>query len=271
MREIASNALASSIVLALRPRAVSAEATSRRGFLAALKAELPQSLIQMRQGAIPPVDLAQSTIGPGMAVFSRYSKVVESDGSSMSVRTALALINQALDEVLADMDGDLDSDSRFCLDWYRQNAWTERAFGDADNMARGRNTSVEGLARGGVLTSRAGKVRLLPPGELAPGWDPLADDRISLWEATMQLARVLDSEGVEAASALMAKLGQRVDLDAVQMLAYRLYELAQASRPQDALLFNGLGTSWSDLSAVARRAPVSTVPTQTSMDFGEID
>ncbi|MBK6873559.1 MAG: DUF1156 domain-containing protein [Kineosporiaceae bacterium] len=272
-RMIASgrNALASSIVLALRPRKPSAQATSRRGFLAALKAELPSALTEMRQGAIAPVDLAQSTIGPGMAVFSRFSKVVESDGSVMSVKTALALINQALDEVLAEMDGDLDADTRFCLDWYRQNGWAEKSFGEADVLARARNTSVEGLARGGVLNSKAGLVRLLPPGELDPKWDPLVDDRISLWEATMQLARVLGSEGVDATSVLMARVGQLLELDSVQMLAYRLYELAQASRPQDALLFNGLGTSWSDLSAVARRVPGAAVPSQTAMDFGEID
>jgi putative DNA methylase len=271
MRNQGSNALASSIILTLRPRDIAAQAISRRGFLSALKAELPRSLAEMRQGAIAPVDLAQSTIGPGMAVFSRYGRVVESDGSSMSVKTALALINQALDEVLTEMDGELDADSRFCLDWYRQNGWAERPFGEADVLARARNTSVDGLARGGALTSRAGRVRLLPPNELDPKWDPLADERISLWEATMQLARALDSQGTEATSALMSKVGQRLELDAVQMLAYRLYELTQASRPQDALLFNGLGTSWSDLSAAARRVPVTGAPAQSAMDFGEID
>jgi putative DNA methylase len=165
----------------------------------------------------------------------------------------------------------LDSDTRFCLDWYRQNGWIEKSFGDADVLARARNTSVEGLARGGVLVSKAGRVRLLAPGELDPKWDPLADDRISLWEATMQLARALDAQGAEVASALMAKIGQRVELDAVQMLSYRLYELTQASRPQDALLFNGLGTSWSDLSSAARRVPVAAAPAQAAIDFGEID
>ena len=271
-RMIASgtNALASSIVLALRPRHDSAQATTRRGFLTALKAELPQALREMQQGAIAPVDLAQSTIGPGMAVFSRYSKVVEADGTAMTVKTALALINQALDEVLAEQDGDLDADTRFCLTWYAQYGWAEKGFGEADVLARAMNTSVEGLARGGVLVSRAGKVRLLPPPDLPTNWDPTSDDRLSVWEATMHLARVLDSGGVDAAGALMPLVGQRVDLDDVQRLAYRLYELTQATRPADALVFNALGTSWSDLSTVARRAETHPTATEQTFDFASL-
>lgn len=267
MTSVGTNALASSVVLALRARAETAQATTRRGFLAALKSELPQALREMQQGAIAPVDLAQSTIGPGMAVFSRYAKVVEADGMAMTVKTALALINQALDEVLAEQDGDLDADSRFCLKWYVQYGWTERSFGEADVLARATNTSVDGLARGGVLTSRAGRVRLLSPQELLANWDPAADDRTSAWEATLHLARVLDAEGVEAAGTLMAQAGQRVDLESVQLLAYRLYELSQASRPADALLFNALGTSWADLSAVARRVPAGPRMAQSAFDL----
>lgn len=268
MISVGTNALASSIVLALRPRHVAAQATTRRGFLAALKAELPQALREMQQGAIAPVDLAQSTIGPGMAVFSRYTKVVEADGSAMSVKTALALINQALDEAL---EFDVDPDTNFCLKWYEQYGWAEKSFGEADVLARAANTSVEGLARGGVLASKGGKVRLHRPSELNGSWDPLLDDRISLWEATMHLARVLESDGVDAAGALMPRVGQRVDLDAVQLLAYRLYELTQATRPADALLFNALGTSWSDLSAVARRPATERAPVVTGFDFDDLD
>lgn len=266
-----TNALASSIVLALRPRNESAQATTRRGFLAALKAELPQALRDMQQGAIAPVDLAQSTIGPGMAVFSRYSKVVEADGSAMSVKTALALINQALDEVLAEQDGDLDADTRFCVKWYAQYGWSEKAFGEADVLARATNTSVDGLARGGVLTSRAGRVRLLPPQELRGNWSPDTDDRLSVWEATMHLARVLESGGLEAAGVLVPRVGQRVDLETVQLLAYRLYEMTQSARPSDALLFNALGTSWSDLASVARRTEATRRATQAGFDFDALN
>ncbi|NMR19186.1 DUF1156 domain-containing protein [Cellulomonas fimi] len=271
MISVGTNALASSIVLALRPRQESAQAITRRGFLAALKSRLPQALREMQQGAIAPVDLAQSTIGPGMAVFSSYAKVVEPDGTPMTVKTALALINQALDEVLAEQDGDLDADTRFCLKWYAQYGWSEKAFGEADVLARATNTSVDGLARGGVLTSRAGRVRLLPPQDLPSTWDPDADDRLSVWEAMMHLARVLDSGGVEAAGALMPRIRQRVDLETVQLLAYRLYELTQSTRPSDALLFNALGTSWSDLSSVARRTEATVTTSQSSFDFDALD
>lgn len=272
-RMIASgtNALASSIVLALRPRHETAQATTRRGFLAALKAELPQALREMQQGAVAPVDLAQATIGPGMAVFSRYSKVVEADGSAMSVKTALALINQSLDEVLSETDADLDADTRFCLKWYQQYGWAEKPFGEADVLARATDTSVEGLARGGVLTSKGGKVKLLAPSELNEHWDPLADDRISLWEATLHLARVLDDQGQGAAAELMSRVGQRVDLDAVQLLAYRLYEITQSTRPADALLFNGLGTSWSDLTTSARRVEHTPRAVADTFDFSTLD
>lgn len=266
MISVGTNALASSIVLALRPRHETAQATNRRGFLAALKTELPQALREMQQGAIAPVDLAQATIGPGMAVFSRYAKVVEADGATMTVKTALALINQALDEVLAESDGDLDADTRFCLAWYAQYGWAEKGFGEADVLARATNTSVDGLARGGVLTSRAGRVRLLPPQELSSSWDPDSDDRLSVWEATMHLARVLDAVGIDAAGALLPRIGSRVDPATLQLLAYRLYELTKDSRPSDALLFNALGTSWSDVTQAARRAPAPAA-TQGAFDF----
>ena len=265
MIAVGKNSLASSIVLALRPRHVTAQATTRRGFIAALKATLPQALAEMQQGAIAPVDLAQATIGPGMAVFSSYARVLEADGSPMSVKTALALINQALDEVLAEQDGELDADTRFCIDWYRQYAWDSKPYGEADVLARAKNTSVEGLARGGVLTSRAGKVQLTRPTDLDPAWNPADDDRVSLWEATCHLARSYATEGGETTARLLSAIGQRVDLDAVQLLAYRLYELSQAGRPQDALLFNGLGTGWADLTATARKVPPAVV--QGSLDL----
>lgn len=269
MTSVGTNALASSIVLSLRPRHETAQATNRRGFLAALKAELPDALREMQQGAIAPVDLAQATIGPGMAVFSRYSRVLESDGTAMSVKTALALINQALDEVLAEQDAELDPDTRFCVDWYRQYGWETKPFGEADTLARAKNTSVEGLARGGVLKSGGGRVTLIAPGDLDASWDPMADDRVSLWEATCHLARSYATEGGEATARLLAAVGQRVDLDAVQLLAYRLYELSQDSRPQDALLFNGLGTSWADLTHKARE--VGPPAMQGGFDFDAID
>ena len=270
MISVGTNALASSIVLSLRPRAVTAAPTSRRGFLAALKAELPTALAEMQQGAIAPVDLAQSTIGPGMAIFSRYGSVLENDGTPMSVKTALGLINQVLDEVLSENDGDLDADSRFCLKWYLQYGWEEAPYGAADVLATATNTSVDGLRSAGVLTSGSGKVALVRPSALPETWNPAEDDRISVWEVTCHLARVLSAEdgGVTAAARLSAVVQERrdVDMDAVQLLAYRLYELMQDRRPEDARLFNALGGSWTEIRDEARTTPAT--PSQGSFDLG---
>lgn len=274
MISVGTNALASSIVLSLRPRLETASATSRRGFLTALKAELPRALSEMQQGAIAPVDLAQSTIGPGMAIFSRYSSVLENDGSAMSVKTALTLINQVLDEILAENDGDLDSTSRFCLKWYLQYGWDPALYGDAEVLATATNVSVRGLVESGVLQSGEGKVRLIRPADLPAAWDPVVDDRISVWEVTCQLARVLSDEsgGIDSTARLLAAARERddVDLEAVQLLAYRLYELTQDKRPEDARLFNALGGSWADLTAAADSV-APAVYVQDTLDFGEDD
>lgn len=258
-RMIASgkNALASSIVLVLRPRHETAGQTTRRGFLAALRRELPQALEKLRQGAIAPVDLTQATIGPGMAVFSSYTRVVENDGSDMKVKAALRLINQALDEVLAEGEGDLDADTRFCLKWYEQYGWNNGLFGDADVLARSYNTSVRGIADSGVLTQGDGVVQLIAPMDLPQFWDPVKDDRISVWEVMCHLGRVLSAEdgGVEPAAKLMAAAATRpeIDVEAVQRLAYRLYEMTKTSRTDDARLFNLVGGSWTDLAEAAAR------------------
>lgn len=272
MISVGTNALASSIVLSLRPRRATASATSRRGFLAALKSELPRALAEMQQGAIAPVDLAQSTIGPGMAIFSRYSQVLENDGTPMTVKTALMLINQVLDEVLAENDGDLDTDSRFCLKWYLQFGWAVAPYGEADVLAKATNTSVDGLRSAGVLKSGEGKVQLVRPADLPASWNPALDDRISVWEVTCHLARVLSDEqgGVEPAARLLAATRDRgdVDLEAVQLLAYRLYELTQDKRPEDARLFNALGGAWAELHDLAQKIEPSA-SVQDAFDLGD--
>lgn len=266
---IGTNALASSIVLACRPREATAEATTRRGFLQALKDELPTALREMQQGSVAPVDLAQAAIGPGMAVFTRYRTVVEADGSAMTVRTALALINQVLDEVLSEQEGDFDADTRFCVKWFSQFGWDEAESGTADTLSRATNTSVAGLDRGGVFRARAGRARLVPPEEMSTAWDPLDDEHVSVWEVVMRLARALDTGGAQEAAQLMAGAGQRVDLDTAKELAYLLYSICEKRRwTQTALLFNGLGTSWSDLSAAARVGGALTPPpAQGALDF----
>jgi putative DNA methylase len=268
---IGSNALASSVVLACRPRPEDAEATTRRGFLAALKGRLPGALRELQQGSIAPVDLAQAAIGPGMAVFTAYSKVVETDGSAMSVRTALALVNQVLDETLSEQEGDFDADTRFCVKWFGQYEWSDAESGTADTLSRATNTSVDGLQRGGIFRAVAGKARLIAPAQLPGAWDPLLDDRTSVWEATLYLAKTLAEQGAPATATLMATVGQRVDLDACKELAYLLYNVCERRGwTQSALLFNGLGTSWSDLDAAARKtATDGPRPSQTSMTFDE--
>ncbi len=164
---IGSNALASSIVLALRPRPDDAPTTDRRGLIAALQDELPDALRKLQQGAIAPVDLPQAAIGPGMAVFSRYAKVIENDGTPMTVRSALARINEILDQVLNEQEGDFDAATRFAIAWYRQHGYATGKFGVADDLARARNTAVETMVRDGILTSAAGKVTLLSPADVA--------------------------------------------------------------------------------------------------------
>jgi putative DNA methylase len=272
-RGLSSNALASSIVLACRPRPEDASTTTRRAFLAALKEELPHALKELQQGSIAPVDLAQAAIGPGMAVFSRYAKVVEPDGSSMTVRAALAEINRALDEVLAEQEGDFDTDTRFCVKWFSQYGWDEAASGTADTLSRAVNTSVDGLVRGGIFWQRAGRARLIEPGELSGGWDPNTDDRISVWEVVLRLAQALNEKGADEASRLMAAAGQRIDLDAAKELAYLLFSICEKRKwTQTALLFNGLGTSWSDISAAARTGGALTPPpAQGELDFTTIE
>jgi putative DNA methylase len=198
-----SNALASSIVLACRPRPADAGFTDRRGLIDALRAEFPESLRKLEQGKIAPVDLRQAAIGPGMAVFSRYARVNEPDGSPMRVRAALSLINQVLDEELSQLDGDVSADTRFCVEWFKQYGFEEGPFGTADTLARGVDTGVEGLVRAGVLRSAAGKVKLRSVRDVPDEYTPAADERTSEWEICLHLAKQLDEHGTDAAVRLM--------------------------------------------------------------------
>ena len=263
-----TNALATSIILTCRPRPEGAEATSRRGFIAELKNELPTSLRNLQQGAVAPVDMAQAAIGPGMAVFTQYSRVVEADGSDMTVRTALALINQVLDETLSEQEGDFDSDTRFCVKWFSQYAWNDGESGTADTLSRATNTSIAGLERGGVFRAVAGKARLMAPDDLPASWDPLEDDRISVWEAAVHIARTLQQDGIDAAASLMHRAGQRVDLDTVKELSYYLYSVCERRGwTNSAILFNGLGTSWLDLESASRAGASTPGASQSYLEF----
>jgi len=251
LRETGSNALASSIVLVCRKRNDTAPTATRRDFVVALKVELPQALRHLQEGNIAPVDLAQAAIGPGMGVYTRYAKVLDAEGKPVPVREALALINQVLDETLAEQEGDFDADSRFAIAWFEQNGFDEGEFGVADVLARAKVTSVSGLAEAGILESKRGKVRLLKAAELPADWDPSKDQRLTHWEIVHQLIRALESGGEGAAASLVAKLGSKTET--ARELAYRLYSLCERKkRAVEALSYNALVQSWPEILRLAQ-------------------
>jgi putative DNA methylase len=251
MRGMDSNALASSIVLVCRKRHTDAPTATRREFVAALKAELPQALAHLQGGNIAPVDLAQAAIGPGMAVYTRYGKVLDAEGKPLAVRDALALINQTLDEALADQEGDFDGDSRWALAWFEQSGFGEGEYGVAEQLSKAKNTSVQGLADAGILKSSRGKVRLLAPKELPADWNPATDPRLTAWEVVHHLIRALEAGGESAAAALVATLGSKAEVG--RELAYRLYTLCERKkRAAEALAYNGLVQSFPELVRLAR-------------------
>ena len=257
MRDVGSNALASSIVLALRPRPEEAPTTDRRGLITALHDELPDALRKLQQGAIAPVDLPQAAIGPGMAVFSRYAKVIENDGTTMTVRSALARINEILDQVLNEQEGDFDAATRFGIAWYRQHGYATGKFGVADDLARARNTAVETLVRDGILASAAGDVTLLSPAAMPEEYDVLEDDRVGIWEALHHLIAILERGGVQVAGAFLARAQERpdgaVDYELVKELAFLLFSIAEKKGwTKDALAFNTVATAWPEIVQASR-------------------
>jgi putative DNA methylase len=268
MLSVGTNALASSVLLACRPRPVGASATTRRSFLQALKAELPPALRAMMLGAVAPVDLAQAAIGPGISIYSRYSRVREADGSDMSVRDALLLINATLDEVMDEQESGFDPDTRFALKWYRTYGWKTESFGSAEILAQATGTTPGAFERGGVFEARGGKARLLSPRELDVTWDPVVDERVSVWEAVVRLAGVMDSEGADQVAGLLPGVATRVSLDMVKELGFLLFhEAERKGDASDAVLFNSLVSSWSEVNAQARRLAAQSPDTQDSLGF----
>ena len=252
LRLVGRNSLASSIVLVCRPRQEEIPNLTRRDFLAILKKEFPLALRQLQQGNIAPVDLAQVAIGPGMAVFSRYKQVLEADGSPMRVRTALGLINQALDEFLAEQEGEYDTDTRWALAWYEQYAHETGPYGVAETLSKAKNTSVEGLVEASLLEARAGKVRLLRREELDPEWDPQKDKRPTAWEACQHLIYNLETGGEQTAAVLLAEMGGLSEM--ARDLAYRLYTVCERKGwAQEALGYNMLVVAWPRLRELAAR------------------
>ena len=247
-------ALASSIVIACRPRRSEASLATRREFLDALQAEMPGRVRVMQREAIVPVDMAQSAIGPGMEVFSRFAKVVEADGSEMRVRTAIGLINEALQEVLSSDDAELDAETRWALTWYEQIGHNAASFGDADTLSKAKNTTVAKVERAGIVENVAGKVRLLTRDELETVWDPVTDPRRTDWKLTQYLVASLADSEVKAGNLLRAVgggMGERA-----LRLAWLLHEIADRKEmSSDAVAYNGLIQSWHDIQRHAKVGP----------------
>lgn len=269
VRGLSSNALASSIVLVCRVRPDDAVTATRREFVSALKRELPSALRALQSGNIAPVDLAQAAIGPGMAVYSRYARILEADGETMGVRSALALINQLLDEVLTEGEGEFEADTRWALAWFEQNGFDEGAFGGAETLATAKNTSINGLVSAGFLHAKAGKVRLLSPSELPRDWTPGVNRQATVWEMTHHLVRLYHTEaaGEAVTATLLRQFGSRAD--AARDLAYRLFSIAERrKRSTDAQGYNTLVLGWPELTRLAQEAPQARPATDGELDLG---
>lgn len=257
-----ANALASSIVLVCRKRDADAPTISRREFIRELNAALPDALLDMTRGGInspvAPVDLSQAIIGPGMAIFSQYTAVLEADGKPMSVRTALQLINRFLAE------DDFDHDTQFCLHWFEGQGWATGKYGEADVLARAKGTSVSGLTEAGVVASGKGDLRLLKWAEMPRDWNPETDTRVPVWEALHQLIRALNQDGENSAGGLLARMPARAE--PIRALAYRLYTLCERKGwAEDARAYNELITAWSGVERGASEA--GQVGSQGSLDI----
>jgi putative DNA methylase len=226
--------------------------------LTLLKNELPQAVKHLQHGNIAPVDLAQAAIGPGMAVFTRFAKVLDAEGKALTVRDALALINQTLDEALAEQEGDFDSETRWALAWFEQSGFDAGEYGVAEILSKAKNTSVQGMKDEGMLDKKSpgGKVRLLRPSELPSEWNPIRDSRLTVWEVVHHLVRRLESGGEGAAAELVAVLGGVAEV--ARELAYRLYTMCERKkRAPEALSYNALVQSWPEIIRLSReqRAP----------------
>ena len=211
------------------------------------------ALAHLQRSNIAPVDLAQAAIGPGMAVYTRFRQVLDAEGKALTVGEALALINQTLDEALAEQEGDFDADSRWALAWFEQSGFDAGEYGVAETLSKAKNTSVQGMKEAGILDKKStgGKVRLLRPSELPANWDPATDPRLTAWEVVHHLIRALEAGGESAAAELVGKLGSKAEI--ARELAYRLYTICERKkRAAEALSYNGLVQSWPEITRLAR-------------------
>ena len=260
-----TNALASYIVLACRPRPADALQISSTQFRQELKRTLPAALRHLQQGNIAPVDFAQAAIGPGMAVYSRYGGILESSGKQMTVRSALGLINQTLTEVLSELEDDFDTATRWSLAWFEQHGFGDGDFGSAELLSKAKVTSISRLEQDGVIVSKGGVVRLLRPEELPAGWDPSSDRHLTVWEMTHHLLRVYHHEkaGDQATAELLKKLGYRGEV--ARDLAYRLFNLSEKKKLSlEAQGYNALVLGWPEIARLASEKRTAA-PAQESL------
>ena len=224
---------------------------------------MPVAVLNLQRGNIAPVDMEQAAIGPGMAIYTSYEKVMDAEGNILSVRDALRLINETLYETLTEQEGDFDSDTRWALVWFDQFGFAEGDYGIAEQLSKSKNTSVSGLVSAGILTSKSGKVRLFKPSELPADWEPEKDRRLTVWEMTHQLIRSLEAGGEKAAAELVNKLGSKSEV--ARELAYRLYTVCERKkRSTEAGYYNGLVLSWPEILRLAQEQ-VKAQPTQERM------
>ncbi len=249
------NVLATSIVLSCRPREADASMVTRRDFANALRKELPEAIKHLQSGNVAPVDLAQASIGPGMAVFSRYKGVVNADGSPMSVREALQLINQILDESLVEQESDFDAETRFAIRWFEQHGLEKGPYGDAEVLATAMAVSVKGVEEAGLGKSGSGKMRLFKREELPADWLPQTDSRLTMWESTQHLIRRLETEGETRTAELLVDLLEHKGSESAESareLSYRLYQTCErAKRADEARSYNGLVVAWPEIFRLA--------------------
>lgn len=252
------SSLSTSVVVVCRKRPTTAPLATRREFLSELKAELPPAVARLQEANIAPVDLAQAAIGPGMAVFSRYSRVMESDGTAMTVGAAIITINQVLDEILAGQESDFDPDTRWALAWFAEFGMEEGPYGRAENLSTAMNTSIQGMEEAGILRFGRGKVCLHSREQLDADWDPAKDRRLTIWEVTQHLIRTLKAGGEMAAAELLARVGGGMG-ETARELAYRLFAISDRKKwIQEAVAYNTLVTSWPEISRLARETQTPT-------------
>jgi putative DNA methylase len=254
LRDTGSNALASSVVLVCRVRRADAPIATRRKFIDELRRELPAALQWLQQGNVAPVDLAQAAIGPGMAVFSRFRRVLEADDGEMTVRSALELINQELDQILSEQDANFDGDTRWAIAWFEQYAMNPGPFGLAETLSKAKNTGLNALMQAGIVESKGGRVRLLDRAELDGAWTPTHAHRLTVWEVTQRLIGALDSGGEQSAAAILRHGGGLAE--AARDLAYRLYNVCERKKwAKEALAYNALVVAWPEIKKLAAEAP----------------